>query len=239
MKKTSILFSFLIILACSFSKEEKLKPLSRLRLEVPEPSDICPNKSGSGYFVVSDNGYLFEVGNDGKVLRKAEFEGTDFEACFLHGDSLAVVDERTREIHFFNPETLKRFGSREVAYPGGRNKGFESICFNNSLGTWQLFTEKDPTWSFLMDSYWMVQKKDKIKKIADLSSATWFEGKLWLLSDEDHSVYRCDARTLEIEKIWKIPVINPEGICFNGQGELLVVSDDMGVLFNFGKISSL
>jgi uncharacterized protein YjiK len=189
--------------------------------------------------VVSDNGLLFEVGLDGKTIRIAAFEGTDFEACFLYRDSLAVVDERTREIHFFNPETLERFGSREVVYPGGRNKGFEAICFNTSLKTWQLFTEKDPIWSFLLDSFWMVQKKDKIKKMADLSSATWHDGKLWLLSDEEHSVFRCDPKTLEVERSWEIPVINPEGICFNSQGELLVVSDDMGLLFNFGKVSSL
>ncbi len=232
-----ILFLFsLAFLACSFLKPEKLKPVSKTKIDIPEPSDICPNADGSGYFVVSDNGFLAEISSDGKMLRKASFEGTDFEACFLKGDTLAVADERSREVHFFNPKTLERLGSREVPYPGGRNKGFEAICFNNTRNAWQLFSEKDPIWLFELDRNWLVSKKDKIKGLSDLSSATWHEGKLWLLSDEDHAVFCCHPKTLDIEKKWSIPVINPEGICFNTQGELLVVSDDMGILFNFGKV---
>jgi len=207
------------------------KVTAKIRLAIPEPSDVCANGKGTGYFVVSDNGYLFEIDLSGKVLRKAEFEGTDFEACYLKGDSLWVVDELTRFVHFFNPTTLVKTGTREVSYNGGRNRGFEALCFNPVLNKWMVFTEKDPTWAFTLEGNLEISNRNKIKGLPDLSSATFHDGKVWLLSDEAHTLYQCDPVNLKIEKEWSVPIINPEGLVFSPEGNVLVLSDDMATLF--------
>jgi hypothetical protein len=40
----------------------------------------------------------------------------------------------------------------------------------------------------------------------------------------------------EIEKTWDINILNPEGFCFDENNNLIVISDDLEMLYNFGKI---
>lgn len=219
--------------ATTLVAQTSLKAERRFKTQVKEPSDFCLNAQNTGFFIVSDNGYLAETDLDGKVLRQAEFTGTDFEAICRKGDSLYVVDERTREIHVFDVYSLKRVQTIEVAYPGGRNKGFESMCYNPQSQTWHMFTEKDPTWAFVLRQNFERLDKIRLKGFPDISSATFYEGKLWLLSDEAHRLYRLSPQDYSVEKYWDLAIINPEGICFSPSGKLFIASDDMGLIFQF------
>ena len=73
----------------------------------------------------------------------------------------------------------------------------------------------------------------QIEKINDMSSACYYNHKLWLLSDEDHTVFKMNPDDYTIEKKFSVPVYNPEGICFDEDGTMRIVSDDMHRLFVF------
>jgi uncharacterized protein YjiK len=222
-----------ILFFWSCADAQKLKHNWSKKLSIPEPSDICLNQAKDGFFIVSDDGILYETNLEGLVLRKSPFHGFDFEAVFADTNGLFVMDERTRSIHSFNVSDLKVKRTVEVNYNGGRNKGFESLTWNKMKKCYVAFTEKDPTWAFELDQNFAVLNKVKVKGMSDISAAAYQNNKLFLLSDEDHAIFRFDPETYQFEKKFKLKVVNPEGLTFGPDGGLYVVSDDMGIMYRF------
>ena len=77
------------------------------------------------------------------------------------------------------------------------------------------------------------QAEVKAKQFSELSSVTYHEGFYYFLTDEGHAVMKCDPNDYSILETWHIPVNNPEGITFDKEGNLIIVSDDMAELFKF------
>lgn len=239
MKILNISFLLLILVLFFQGKDTKLKPGRSVTIAVKEPSDIARKPDHSGYYIVSDDGYLVETDANGKEIRRSPHRGYDFEAVFLDSSGLWVMDERTRFLSRLNQQTLLPEMTREITYSGGRNKGFEAICRNPVNGRLLAITEKDPVWIFELDQQLHVVNRIQFYGLSDVSSATLWNGNLYFLSDEDHCITRINPENYQIEKKVKIPVINPEGIspaCGKG---LVVCSDDLAKLFYFENEASL
>lgn len=213
-----------------------LKPIQKFRLNIPEPSDITYASTTNTFFIVSDQGLLYETDSTGKILKKSAYKGLDFEGVYADSANVYVSEEMTRDIIQFDIHTLQKTGVRQLHYFGGRNKGFESITYNQAKNKFVVVSEKDPSKIFELDNNFLVTNKELIKKVADISSATYHNNLLWLLSDEDHTILVLDPKTYAVVKQYKLNILNPEGICFNAKGELMIISDDMQMLFNYGKI---
>lgn len=212
----------------------KLKPIDYVHTEVAEPSDICVNVVGdSTYFVVSDNGFLHEMNAQGKILRTADFEGIDVEGVYSNHDHVYIVEEFTRKIRIFDVATLQLQRTVVFPYSGGRNKGYESLTYNEKKGVFVMLTEKDPIYLIEIDSDMRLINELYLEGIArDISAATYYDDHLWLLSDEDMEVIKINPLTYEEVGRWYIPIINPEGIAFHNN-HMLIVSDDMERLYRF------
>lgn len=216
-----------------------LKPSRSISIAVPEPSDICLNRQGNGYFVVSDDGFLFETDTLGQVLRKSTLRGFDFESVYMDSSGLFVLDERTRFLYQIDPKTLMPIRTKELTYMGGRNKGFEALCRNPKSGRLIAITEKDPSWIFELDDNLEVVNRIRFSGLSDVSAATVWKGNLLFLSDEDHCIARISPQDYTIEKRISIPVINPEGLAPTPSGQLVVSSDDRGLLYFFSDLTTL
>jgi len=214
-----------------------LKVKYSFKTAVDEPSDVALSADGKSFFIVSDDGILYQTDLEGKILKKAPFEATDFEGCYANADKVFVVDERTRLVHTFDQATLERELSIEVPYMGGRNKGFKSFTYNAEKQRYLLITEKDPTIVFELDAAFQVKDRVTIKVASDLSSATFNKGKLYLLSDEEHTVFEVNPTNYQVIRKWVLPVINPEGINFLPDGRLVILSDDAGTIYYFDPIN--
>lgn len=230
LKPIGFLFLFFFCVACS--KAQNLKHNWKQKLQIPEPSDICLNGAGNGFYIVSDNGYLFQTDLEGKIISKASYHGFDFEGVYSDQNQVYVVDERTRFFHTFSKE-LQLKKSVEIQYNGGRNKGFESITWNAAKNCFVAFTEKDPSWVFELDQNFNILNKQKIKGMSDISAAAFKNDKLFLLSDEDHAIFRFNPQDYSLEKKFKLKIINPEGLAFGPEGTFYVCSDDLGILYRF------
>lgn len=240
---STVIIRFIVLVVCllplvAFSQKAiKIKPLEKLQLAIPEPSDMAIAPDGKVAYIVSDNGLLFETDLQGKVLRESSLKGYDFEGVWVDDKTVYVVDERTRKIYQVDRLTLEATGSIEVPYMASRNKGYEGICFNQTVGKFLLITEKDPAQIFEVDlNSGRVTKETEIKKIGDISSITWYNNKIYILSDEDHELWELEPRTYKVERKFNLPIINPEGVFFGLDGKLYVVSDDMAKLFIFDKL---
>jgi len=239
MKLFRISFFPLILVLFFQGKDPKLKPVRSHPIAIKEPSDIAMKPDRSGYYIVSDDGYLVETDADGKEIRRSPHQGYDFEAVFLDSSGLWLMDERTRFLSRMNQQTLLPELTREIPYSGGRNKGFEAICRNPKTGRMFAVTEKDPIWIFELDHNLNIINRIQFSGLSDVSAATVWNGELYFLSDEDHCIARINPENYQIENKVKIPVINPEGIspaCGKG---LVVCSDDLGKLFYFEDETAL
>ena len=233
-KKYIILGIIFFSLAITAQKINKLKPTKSVAVKIPEPSDICYSSKSNTFFIVSDNGILFETDKDCKVVRKQAQEGTDFEAVYADENFVYAVDESNRTIYKYDITSLKLIKSYSIPYEGARNKGYESFDFNKTTNSYSLITESNPILLFELDKDFKVTNQTDLSKIAsDISSARFYDGYLWLLSDEDMMLLKLNPTTYEVISKWSLPVINPEGLAFDKEGNILISCDDMQRVYYF------
>jgi len=233
-KKISLLAIILLCVTTYAQKVKKLTPTSWKSIAVSEPSDICLHPNGDSFFIVSDDGFLFETDLKGNILRKADYKGLDTEAVYADDNYVYAVEEFTRKIRLLDIKTLQVVRTLHYPYSGGRNKGYEAFTFNKAKNVFVLLTEKDPIYLFELNRDFQIINEVNLNKIArDISAATYYRDHLWLLSDEDMTVLKLNPISYTIVDKWQIPVLNPEGIAFDGKGNMMIISDDMQRMYFF------
>lgn len=214
----------------------KLKHSASVPVAVQEPSDLVliPGSVPPRFLVVSDNGYVAEILVDGTLVRRSEELAFDLEGALLHNGELMVVDERTRRVLWLDTATFQVNKRLSFPYGGGRNKGYEAMVWNPVKQRFLLITERDPVLIVELDTaFRVVNEVDFDRTVRDISSATWHDGHPWLLSDMDMQVMKCDPLTYKVLERYAVPIINPEGFAFDGNGNLYVLSDDRQRLYTF------
>lgn len=235
-KSIFLLTCLVLSLGGQAQKTLRIKPFKLIATAIPEPSDICFDTRSNHFFIVSDNGILFETDNDGKILRRKAESNCDYEAVCLGENVVYAVDETHRNIHVYDSEKLECSKIINVPYQGGRNSGYEAIAYNPIKQTLLLITEKNPVTLFELDSHYAITNQKDLSGLArDISAATFHSGFLWLLSDEDRTVFKLDPQTYQRMGQWELPLINPEGLAFDADGNLIISCDDMQRIYYFNN----
>lgn len=144
------------------------------------------------------------------------------------------LDERGHRILWLDTADLTVRRRLTVPYGGGRNKGYEALAWNSSKERFLLITERDPVVIFELDRDMRVVNEVPFdRQVRDISSAVFHEGHLWLLSDMDMLLLKCDPQDYRILERHAVPIINPEGFAFGADGLVHVVSDDRERLYTF------
>jgi uncharacterized protein YjiK len=217
-------------------KVSKIKPTKFIATAIPEPSDICYSANSDTFFVVSDDGILFETNQEGKIIRSVVENDADFEAVFADETNVYAVNERHRKVEVFNKVSFQKSKTITVPFGGGRNRGYEALTFNKSKNSFVLIVEKDPITLFELDVNFVITNQIDLSKIArDIAAASYYNNFLWLLSDEDRTVFKLNPSTYEVLGKWELPVINPEGLAFDKDGNLLITCDDMQRIYYFNN----
>lgn len=227
------LFALVISSHAQRIKPVKIKPEASFNLEVKEPSDLVYSPTTNTLFVASDNGFIAEINLEGQRIRISEQIGYDLEGVTLLNDTLVIVDEFTRLFALYDKQ-FNRIRNVRLNYGGGRNKAFESITWIPELKQFITMTEKDPVWVFILDE--SLQIKDEFElpfHTRDVSGLCWHDGDLWILSDEDRTVFCVRYPDFKVKKAYRLPIINPEGLAFDNQGNMFICSDDMERLYRF------
>jgi uncharacterized protein YjiK len=238
MKVTLVLlfFSFQLV-TLNAQLVYKIKPKKKINLAISEPSDICLAEDKKSYFVVSDQGFLYQLDLDFKVIKKSKILFNDAEGVMHYKGRIYVVEERIRMVACVDVSKDELLSKKEIPYGGGKNKGFESICYNPARERFILFTEKNPITLYeviqLDGVDVQVTNRKEINLNGDISGVTFYKGKLYAISDENHCIYRMNPNTYQVEVIWEFSLLNAEGICFAPNGDLIIVSDDLQLIHVF------
>ncbi len=225
----------MLLLCGGLVSAQSLKPTQKFKIAIDEPSDIAYCTESNSCFVVSDNGQLYETSTEGKLVRKANLLATDLEGVFVRGEHVYAVDERLRKIYKLDRQTLTVKGVFTIPYYGPRNSGYEGMTFNPVKNCFVLVIEKNSPTILELDTQFRVIN-ETVVKVQDISAVTFQNGKLILLSDEEQAVLVLNPETYSIEKRFKIPVVNPEGISFLPDDRMMVLSDGMNKLFYFNPL---
>jgi len=216
---------------------QKLTTLKKFRSNVPEPSDIVYNTQHTGFYIVSDQGFLYETDTLGRITRKALHTGTDFEGVFADNEFIYVTDERTRRILVYDAATFDFIKQFEVSYNGASNEAYEGITFNTKKNCYVLAIEKNPVSVVELSTDFRKLGEFRINHISDISSICYHENFLYILSDEDQEITKLDPSDYTTISKWKIPVTNPEGMCFDDMGNVIILSDKDQKIYRFNVSS--
>lgn len=233
MKRLFFIIPVFFLFAFSNEKPAKLKHSKFVSSPVKEPSDICLSASKQNYFVVSDDGYLYETDLNFRITRKADFEGYDCEAVWADEKYVYVVEESIRNFRLFNVSDLKLVRTIPLDYMGARNSGIESLTYNKTKNCFVALTEKDPLYLYELDENFRVINRIDYGNLPDVSAITYHNDVLYLLSDEGMTISKLNPDDYSIIKTWKINVLNPEGICFSPEGKIVIAADDLERFYFF------
>ena len=215
---------------CKF-KFEGFKPLNK----IPEPSDIVYDSASKHFFIVSDHGMLFECDLTGKIIRKANDEGLDFEGVEVTDSFVYVSDETPRKVYKYNKTDLSLVRTYDVTWGGASNKAFESITYNPAKKCFILVSEA-PVVIIEYNNDFKEIGRQSFHGARDMSGARWYKGNIYLLSNLDETIFKCDPLTYDIKEYYKIDVLNPEGLAFDADGNVSVTSDDLQRIYFFKNL---
>lgn len=225
-----LLFLFFISAGCKHPEPEdvsgKLKFVSSYQLDVQEPSGLSLSDDGNLWIVSDQSDKVFLYTKDGKKLIDFEVKGKDFEGIVqVDENTLALVSEEKSEIIFIN-KSGKEKDVKKIDNDLGGNSGIEGIAHSN--GSFYLVNEKEP-YLFTLNSEYKIESKRKINKAKDLSGMCYFNGNLWLISDESEKIYKCSLSGDVIAE-YKIDIPQAEGIAIEGDN-IYIVSDKTSMLY--------
>lgn len=237
------LLSVLIIFLCSFGRKEiphckfKFDHFRTLK-KIPEPSDVVFDKDSGHYFIVSDHGKLFECDLEGNIIRKAAKEGIDFEGVEVKDSFIYVSDETPRKVYQYRKSDLSLVNVYTVSWGGAMNRAFESITYNYTKKCFILVSQQPIVIVEYTDDFKEIARH-KFSGVRDMSGARWHDGSMYLLSNLDACIIKCNPENYEALEYYSINVLNPEGFGFDAAGNVSVTSDDFQRLYFFNNLPTI
>ena len=230
------------VLLCSWKKGA---PHCKFKFEhskglknIPEPSDIVYDKETNHFFIVSDHGILFECNLDGSIIRKAHYEGMDFEGVEVKDSFIYVSDESPRKVYKYRKSDLSMVKEYNVSWAGAMNKAFESITYNYAKSCFVLVAQY-PTVIIEYNDDFKEINRYKFQQTRDISDARWYKGDIYLMGNLDETIFKCDPNTYEVKESYKINVLNPEGLAFDADGNVIVTSDNLQRIYYFKNLPTI
>jgi uncharacterized protein YjiK len=232
MKKYFLVCIVIALFGFAADKKVQLRPHEHHVIQLDEPSDICLNADGSSFYIVSNRGSIAEIDGNGKILRKTKYDGSDYESICIKDNQLYAIDESYRRVDVLDQADFKLRKSLYLTYMGPRNKGFEALTYIPAEKKFIAVTES-PVMVYELNEQLQVINQLSPKWFSEISAVTYHNNYLWFLSDSKHEVLQVKIDDYKVVKQYNVPLNNPEGICFDANGNLIIVSDDMGQLFKF------
>ncbi|HHD83333.1 MAG TPA: hypothetical protein ENK93_00495 [Campylobacteraceae bacterium] len=217
--------------------------------DIPEASGICYSSGDNLLYVVGDEGNIYALSPEGKILRRKFLGKYDLEgiACDPKQHRLLAAVEGKEEVLVIDPERFKLLRTVKIKrdYKGktllkkDKKHGFEGITIDDQGDLWisnqskHYYPHADPSVIVRIDD--LSHKKAKISGIIDprkrdISGLAWQNGYLYMVSDTNDRLYRYNMSQKRIDREIKLPKFAQEGVTFAPGGRLYFADDNGHVL---------
>lgn len=175
-------------------KEYSCTPAGIFGTEVKELSSICFNAAGDGFYAVSDEGNVYEIGLDGKTRKTLYSQANhDWEAVDVIGDNIYLMEETESSLYKMSSGKLTLVSRIEIPGGGASGKGPEGMmCVQDIV---YVGNQASPTrivkYSLKMgktDGYFDIDFVSKY--ISDLCYDS-VDKTMWLVDSKGPSFYHC------------------------------------------------
>jgi uncharacterized protein YjiK len=195
-------------------------------MAVAEPSDIASWPGKENYLVLADKAFLYEYTPDGNQIKRHAFQSLDLEAITCSDKYCYVSEETLQRIHVLDVATLNEIHAIQWHHGGGRNEGVEALVWLEESSNLLASTEKDPQFFTLFNESLQPLYSFRVDGINEVSALTYHDGHVYVLSDEQSTIYKLSKDFKKVEMQWSVPMINPEGMVFQQGEKVIVLSDD-------------
>ncbi len=223
--------------------------------KIPEASGLCYCKNSDTIFVANDEGKIYEIALDGKILREKKLGKYDLEgvACDDKNSNLLFAVEGKESILVVDMQSfkIKREVKIDRKYNGktvikkDKEYGIEGITIIDgniyiSNQSYKKYPNKDASIVFKISGVQF--KKAKIESVlahnfVDIAGLSYFDGFLYMVSDKKNLLIQYDIDSKKVVKEIKLPEFAQEGITFDGKGNIYF-ADDEGRIMKY-KMNSL
>jgi uncharacterized protein YjiK len=221
-------------------------------VHIPEASGICFFKRTNTLFVANDEGKVYEINMDGKILRKKRLGNYDLEgvACDSQKGKLYFAVEKSDNILVVNQKNLKiqkeinikrKYKKIEILKKDEDN-GLEGIAITPdgiylSNQSTKRYPKSDPSVLIKIDS--LKKRKVAIKDIVDhgyidIAGLTFHNGYLYMVSDTDDLLIKYDLKNQKTVSVKELDSFTQEGVTFDDNSNIYIADDSGRVLkYNF------
>lgn len=205
-----------------------LELIESYKVDVPEPSGLSFGANKMTLLTVSDHtNQVYELDQEGKVIRILEYEGKDLEGVTYNPvkDLIAIVEEAEREVSLLDYTSGNNMGTYKIIIPfGADNSGLEGISYNSNNGFYYILNEINPDLMVVWNPESGIISEVKLSFASDYSGiyVDVSNSLLWIVSDQSQSLYKCDYNGNALMR-FKLDDLKYEGV---------VVDNDMVYLIN-------
>jgi uncharacterized protein YjiK len=213
-------------------------------VHIPEASGICYAKNTNTLFVANDEGKVFEISTDGKILRKKRLGRYDLEgvACDSQKGKLYFAVEKSDNILVVNQKNLKvqkeidikRVYKKVAVLRKDKKNGIEGIAITPdgiyvSNQSTKRYPKPDSSVLVKIDS--LKKKKVAIKDIVDhgyidIAGLCFHNGYLYMVSDTDDLLIKYDLKNRKTVAKKKLSSFAQEGVAFDDSSNIYIADDN-------------
>jgi len=223
--------------SCDNHKKAHLELDASYKINVPEPSGLSINDSGTELYTVSDKtSIVYKLSLTGDVIQTYDFKGSNVEGVSTYNESqLLLAEESKKKIIVFDLVTGKSSKHKITFKNNDKNSGIEGVAFDKNSNTIFILNEKKPGKLIRLRNDFSVLAKYDLRFAADYSGIFYEDSsnQLWILSDQNRTVNKCTLNGELIES-FKINVSQPEGIAVT-DNHIYIVCDEKAKLYVYKK----
>ncbi|MDF1875856.1 SdiA-regulated domain-containing protein [Sulfurimonas sp. SAG-AH-194-I05] len=212
---------------------------------IPEASGICYLPHVKQLIVVNDEGWVYKIAPNGKILFKKYLGSYDFEGvCFdKKSNKLLVAVENKNSIFILNSKTfqiekkipIKKKYKKKTILTKVKKRGIEAITIYKG----NIYLSKQDGVVFKING--TSKKKATITKIykhgyKDIAGLCFYKNELYMLNDKTNALIHYDLKKNKTLQVIQLEKSAQEGLCFDKTH--MYIADDNGNILKY-KIKSL
>ncbi len=242
MKNTAyllILISTIVFTSCNTQTNtgnNALSPSEEIRLEIDGQSDIAFNPVKNEYIISCFNGYVYILDSSLKILKRTFVENAVFGSVLYKKSSIYLSDDSTKRFYRIilpaHRVIDKKF--RIIGISANEKVSVVGMAFDDEKDEWIIIQDLDPVRINFYDGDLRFLKKDRLNGISSITSSAAYGHFLYLL-DVKGTIYKLNSTDLKVANSWAVDVEEPQGICFNEEGNIIILGGPEAMAFIFDK----